>query len=193
MYKFSNFSIFTPMLLSSIPLIIAILKSVVWCLILLICISLMINDIEHTLKISISLFGKISTQVQFSSVTQSCPTLWDPMNHSTPGFPVHHQLLESTQTHVHWVGDAIQPSHPLLSPSPPALNLSEHQGLFKWVSSSQQVGKVLEFILIFSTELQMFFTYYVYEHLIRYMVSKYILSSHRLISLILCADTFSLM
>ena len=193
MYKFSSFSIFTPMLLSSIPLIIAILKSVVWSLILLIGISLMINDIEHTLKISISLFGKISTQVQFSSVTQSCPTLWDPMNHSTPGFPVHHQLLESTQTHVHWVGDAIQPSHPLLSPSAPALNLSEHQGLFKWVSSSQQVGKVLEFILIFSTELQMFFTYYVYEHLIRDMVSKYILSSHRLISLILCADTFSLM
>ena len=59
--------------------------------------------------------------------------------------PVHHQLLVSTQTHVHWVGDAIQPSHPLLSPSPPALNLSQHQGLFKWVSSSHQVVKVLEF------------------------------------------------
>ena len=73
--------------------------------------------------------------VTFSSVAQSCPTLWDPMNHSTPGLPVHHQLLEFTQTHVHRVGDAIQPSHPLLSPSPPALNLSQHQGLFKWVSS----------------------------------------------------------
>ena len=72
----------------------------------------------------------------FSSVAQSCPTLCNPMNRSTPGLPVHHQLLEFTHTHVHWVGDAIQPSHPLLSPSPPALNLSQHQGLFQWVSSS---------------------------------------------------------
>ena len=83
----------------------------------------------------------------FSSVAQSCPTLCDPMNRSMPGFPVHHQLPESTQTHVHWVGDAIQPSHALSSPSPPALNLSQHQGLFKWVSSSHQVAKVLEFQL----------------------------------------------
>ena len=82
---------------------------------------------------------------QFSLVAQSCPTLCDPMNRSTPGLFVHHQLPESTQTHVHWVGDAIQPSHPLLSPSPPVLNLSQHQGLFKWVSSSHQVAKVLEF------------------------------------------------
>ena len=67
---------------------------------------------------------------QFSSVTQSCPTLCDPMNHSMPGLPVHHQLPESLQTHVHSVGDAIQPSHPL-SPSPSALNLSQHRGLFK--------------------------------------------------------------
>ena len=78
---------------------------------------------------------------QFSSVAQSCPTLCDPMNHSTPGFPVHHQLPEFTQTHVHWVGDAIQPSHPLSSPSPPAFNLSQYQGLFEWVSSSHQVAK----------------------------------------------------
>jgi len=84
---------------------------------------------------------------QFSSVSQSCPTLCDPMNHSTPGLPVHHQLLESTQTHVHRVGDAIQPSHPLSSPSPPAFNLSQHQGLFQWVSSLHQVAKVLEFQL----------------------------------------------
>ena len=84
---------------------------------------------------------------QFSSVTQSCPTLCDLMNHSTPGLPVHHQLLESTQTHVHLVGDAIQPSYPLLSPSPPALSLSQHQGLFQWVSSSHQVVTVLEFQL----------------------------------------------
>ena len=69
--------------------------------------------------------------VQFSSPTQSCPTLCDRMNHSTPGLPVHHQLLESTQTHVHRVDDAIQPSHPLSSPSPPVLNLSQHQGLFQ--------------------------------------------------------------
>ena len=66
--------------------------------------------------------------VQFSSVIQSCPTLWDPMNCSTPGLPVHHQLLEFTQTHVHRISDAIQPSHPLSSPSPPALKLSQHQG-----------------------------------------------------------------
>ena len=88
----------------------------------------------------------ILMRIQFSSVTQSCPTLCDPMNHSTPGLPVHHQLLESTQTHVHWVGGAIQPSHPLLFPSH-AFNLSQHQGLFKWVSSLQQVAKVLEFQL----------------------------------------------
>ena len=82
-----------------------------------------------------------------SSVAQLCPTLCDPMNCSTPGLPVHHQLPESTQTHVHCVGDPIQPSHPLLSPSPPAFNLSQHQGLFKWVSSVHQVAKVLEFQL----------------------------------------------
>ena len=85
--------------------------------------------------------------VQFSSVAQSCLTLCDPMNRSMPGLPVHHQLLEFSQTHVHWVGDAIQPSHPLSSPSPPALNLSQHQGLFKWVSPSHQVAKGLEFQL----------------------------------------------
>ena len=83
----------------------------------------------------------------FSSVAQSCLTLCNPMNCSTPGLPVHHQLLEFTQSHVHWVGDAIQPSHPLLSPSPPAPNPSQHQGLFKWVSSLHQVAKVLEFRL----------------------------------------------
>ena len=84
--------------------------------------------------------------IQFSSATQSCPTLCDPIDCSTPGLPVHHQLLEFTQTHAHWVSDAIQPSHPLLSPSP-AFNLFQHQGLFKWVSSSHQVTKVLEFQL----------------------------------------------
>ena len=81
--------------------------------------------------------------VQFSSVSQSCLTLCDSMDYSTPGLPVHHQLPESCQTQVHWVSDAIQPFHPLSSPSPPALNLSQHQGLFKWVSFSHQVAKVL--------------------------------------------------
>ena len=70
---------------------------------------------------------------QIRSVAQSCPTLCDPMNRSTPGLPVHHQLPEFTQTHVHLVGDAIQPSHPLLSPSPPAPNPSQHQSLFQWL------------------------------------------------------------
>ena len=85
--------------------------------------------------------------IQSSSVAQSCLTLCHPMNHSTSGLPVHHQLSESTQTHVHRVSDATQPSHPLSSPSPPALNLSQYQGLFKSVSSSHQVAKVLEFQL----------------------------------------------
>ena len=89
----------------------------------------------------------MADSVQFSSVSQSCLTLCDPMNHSTPGFSVHHQLPEFTQTHVDWVSDAIQTSHPLLSTSPPALNLSQHQGLFKWVNSLHQVAKVLEFQL----------------------------------------------
>ena len=93
-------------------------------------------------------FSELKTlPVQFSSVAQSCPTLCNPMNHSMPGLPVHHQLPESTQTHVHCVGDAIQPSHPLSSPSPPAFNLSQHQGLFQWVRSPHQMAKVLEFQL----------------------------------------------
>ena len=92
------------------------------------------------------LLCSIGLPVQFSSVAQSCPTLCDPMDCSMPGFSVHHQLLEFTQTHVHWDGDAIQTSH-LSSPSPPAFNLSQHQGLFQWVSSSHQVAKILEFQL----------------------------------------------
>ena len=86
--------------------------------------------------------------LQFSSVrvAQSCPTLCDPMNRSTPGFPVHNQLPEFTQTHVHRVGDAIQPSHPLSSPSA-APNPSQHQSIFQWVNSSHEVAKVLEFQL----------------------------------------------
>ena len=84
---------------------------------------------------------------QFSSVAESCPTLCDPMNQSMPGLPVHHQLPESTQTHVHWVSDAIQPSHPLSSPSPLAPNSSQHHSLFQWVNSLHEVAKVLEFQL----------------------------------------------
>ena len=84
---------------------------------------------------------------QFSSVAQLCPGLCDPVDCNMPGFPVHPQLLKFAQIHVHQVSDAIQPSHPLSSPSPPALNLSQHQGLFQWVSSSRPVAKVLEFQL----------------------------------------------
>ena len=91
--------------------------------------------------------SKSYSSVQFSSVAQSCPTLCDSMNRSTPGLPVHHQFPEFTHTHVHRVGDAIQPSHPLLSPSPPAPNSSQHQSLFQWVNSSHEVAKVLEFQL----------------------------------------------
>ena len=84
---------------------------------------------------------------QFSSVAQSCPTLYDPMNRSTSGLPVHHQLPEFTKTHFHQVGDTIQPSHPLSSPSPPVPNPSQHQSVFQWVNSSHEVAKVLEFQL----------------------------------------------
>ena len=88
------------------------------------------------------------SSVQFwTSVAQSCPTLCDPMNCSTPGLPVHHQLPEFTQTHVHRVSDAIQPPHPLSSPSPPIPNPSQQQSLFQWVNSSHEVAKVLEFQL----------------------------------------------
>ena len=87
------------------------------------------------------------TSLQFSSVAQSCLTLCDHMNHSMPGLPIHHHLLEFTQTHVHRVGDAIQPSQPLSSPSPPTPNPSQNQGLFQWVIFSPEVAKVLEFQL----------------------------------------------
>ena len=98
----------------------------------------------------ISIFDSFDAQfssAQLNSVAQSCLTLCNPMDGSTPGLPVHHQLPEFTQTHVHWVDDATHPSHPLSSPSLPALNLSQHQGLFKWVSSLHQEAKVLEFQL----------------------------------------------
>ena len=100
----------------------------------------MVNTHEKMLNI-------ISHSVQFSSVAQSCPTLCNPMNRSTPGLPVHHQLLEFTQTNSHRVCDAIQPSHPLSSPSPPAPNPSQHQSPFQRVNSSHEVAKVLVFQL----------------------------------------------
>ena len=108
--------------------------------------SLQAGPRKHSTSSQLSLRPLI-TSALFSSVAQSCPTLCDPMNRSMPGLHVHHQLPESTQTHVHWVSDAIQPSHPLSSPSHPAFNLSQNQGLFKWVSSLHQVAKVLEFQL----------------------------------------------
>ena len=88
-----------------------------------------------------------SVSQSVSSVTQSCLILCDPMNRSTPGLPIHHKLPQFTQTHAHPVSDAIQPSHPLLSPSPPAPNPSQHQGLFQWVNSWHEVAKVLKFQL----------------------------------------------
>ena len=89
----------------------------------------------------------VTFSVQYSSVPQSCPTLCTPMDCSTPNLPVHHQLPEFTQIHVDWVGDGIQPSHPLLTPSPPTFNFFQHQGLFKGIRPSHQVAKVLEFQL----------------------------------------------
>ena len=107
------------------------------------------NVVSHVIFVGIeNTFYKLAfIWLQCTSVTQSCLTLCDPMDHNMPGLPVHYQFPESTQTHVHWVSDAIQPSHPLSSPSPPSCNLSQHQGLFKWVSSLHQVAKVLEFQL----------------------------------------------
>ena len=103
-----------------------------------------ISHIDHY-RVLIEKSSLCCIQLQFfSSATQSRPTLCNPIDSSTPGFPVHHQLPELAKTHVHRIGDAIQPSHPLSSPSPPALNLSQHQGLFKRVSSLHQVAKVLE-------------------------------------------------
>ena len=104
---------------------------------------------ESSRKKSISVLLTMSKPLTVFSSVQSLSRVWlcDPMNHSMPGLPIHHQLPESTQIHVHWVGDAIQPSCSLSSPSPPALNLSQHRALFKRISSSHQVAKLLEFQL----------------------------------------------
>ena len=113
--------------LSNIPLYICTTSSLFMCLLMNISFAPVLAIIKST-----------AMNTGFSLVAQLCPTLYDPMDCSTPGFPVHHQLPEPTQTHVHWVSDAIHPSHPRPSPSPPAFNLSQHQGLFQWVSSSYQ-------------------------------------------------------
>ena len=105
------------------------------------------NADEFWESLVLPIIPALRTSVQFSSVAQSCPTLRDPMNRRTSGLPVHHQLPDFTQTHVHRIGDAIQPSHPLSSPSSPAPNPSQHQSLFQWVNSSHEVAKVLEFQL----------------------------------------------
>ena len=105
------------------------------------------GDLKLSIQKMMIMASSLISSVQFSSVAQSCPTLCDPMNCSMPGFPVHHQLPEFTQTHVHQVGDSIQPSHPLSSPFPPAPNPSQHQSLFQWVNSLHEVAKVLEFQL----------------------------------------------
>ena len=109
--------------------------------------------VESTLKVSRStVFERKKRKVTLfccccCPVTKMCLTLWDPMGCSTPGFPVLHYFLDFSQIHVHWVGDVIQPSLPLLSSSPPAFNLSQQQGLFQWANSSHQVARVLGFQL----------------------------------------------
>ena len=130
----------------------------VYVLVLILSVLTMYPDFNYQLEYSIEPLDnvllscseikvKIFCSVHFSSVALSCRSLCDPMNCSTQGLLVHHQLPESTQTHVNRVSDAIQQSRPLSSPSPPALNLSQHQDLCQWVSSSHQVAKVLEFQL----------------------------------------------
>ena len=112
-----------------------------------------------------SVFESGYWNLHFSSVAQLCLILWDPMDCSTPGLPVHHQLPEFTQTHVHWVSDAVQPSHPLSSPSSLAFSLSQHQGLFQWVSSLHQVARVLEFELYHQSFQWIFRTDFLYDGL----------------------------
>ena len=107
--------------------------------------NMILNEKPH--KNKCILYNSHHMTFQFSSVAQLCPTLCDPMNRSMPGLPVHHQLLEFTQTQVYRVSDAIQPSHPLSSPSPPAPNPSQHQSLFQWVNSSHEVANIMEFQL----------------------------------------------
>ena len=141
------FKIFLKSLIISVDLdilaVINILNSL-WFYFLLLFTSRFIQKNILNLTVAINVYIQRLFFSQFNSFPQLCPTLCDPMNHSMPGLPVHHQLPEFTQTHAHWIGDAIQPSHPLSSPSLPTFNLPQHQGLFQWVSSSHQVAKVME-------------------------------------------------
>ena len=122
------------------------------------------NDVSVISAMYLNLrYAYIIESVQFSSVTQLCPTLCNPMGCNIPGFPVHHQLPELVQTQVHQVSDAIQPSHPLSSPFPPTFNLSHHQGLFQWVSSSHQAAKVLELQLQYQSFQWIFRTDFLYQ------------------------------
>ena len=109
------------------------------------------SNAEFHRMVNVEFLGNFSCsnedQLWWLLSVQLCPTLCDPIDCSMPCLPVHHELAKFTQTHVHWIGNAIQPSHPLSSPSVPAFNLSQHQGLFKWVSSLHQVAEVLEFQL----------------------------------------------
>ena len=114
--------------------------------------SIILNEFSNPFTLFfVSTKGKggsmLSIVIRIRSDVQSCPTLWDPWIAAQPGLPVHHQLPEFTQTHIHLVSDTIQPSHPLSSPSPPAPNPSQHHSLFQWVNSSHEVAKVLEFQL----------------------------------------------
>ena len=111
------------------------------------CVHLFLGSLLCSVDLWVHFYASTKLFLITISSVQSCPTLCDPMNHSIPGLPVHHQLPEFTQTHVHRISDAIQPSHPLSSPSPPAPNPSQHQSLFQWVNSSHEVAKVLEFQL----------------------------------------------
>ena len=116
--------------------------------VLIVQVWLCLSRFVHTfVPIRLSFANVTLSSVLFSSVAQLCATLCDPIECGMPGFPVHHQLPELNQTNVHWVSDAIQPFHPLSSPSPSTFNLSQFQGLFQWVSSSHHVAKVLEFQL----------------------------------------------
>ena len=155
---------------------------------------------EHRLKHSNKILAKriqqhITKLIRhdlFSSVQSlSCPILCDPMDCSTPGLPVHHQLREFTQTHVHWVDDAIQPSHPLPSPSLPAFNVSRHQGLYQWVRSLNQVAKVLEFQLQHQSFQLTFRTDFLWDGLVRSPCSlKSLLQHHSSEASILWQSTF---
>ena len=121
---------------------------------------------QHSAVMSIECWRIYTNPCSISSITRLCPTFWDPMDCSTRGFPAHHQLPEFIQTHVHQVGDAIQPPYPLSSPSPPAFNLSQHEGLFQWVSSLHQIANVLKLQLQHQSFQWVFRTDFLYDWLI---------------------------